>query len=142
MTDFAERKTASGRRLARVLVVEDEPTSLDAVRRFLEFRGHDVSAAATAEEALEVARRFDPQVLVCDWQLNGSADGVDVAERLQRRHDLAVIMVTAHRLESLKEKVRRFAVNVSAYRRKPVSLASLAEIIEALDDRGSRGARG
>lgn len=142
MTDFTKRTTASRRNLARVLVVEDEPTSLDAVRCFLEFRGHDVSAAATAEEALEVAKQFDPQVLVCDWQLDGAGtDGVDVAESLQRRHNLAVIMVTAHRLESLKEKVRRFAVDVSAYRRKPVSLASLAEIIESLDYRSGRNSR-
>lgn len=136
------RDAVTRRNLARVLVVEDEPSSLDAVRRFLEFRGHDVSAAATAAEALEVAERFNPQVLVCDWQLNGVADGVDVADSLQRRHKLAVIMVTAHRLETLKEKVRRFAVEVSAYRRKPVSLASLAEIIESLEYDRSHGARG
>ena len=123
------------RNLARVLVVEDEPTSLDAVRRFLEFRGHEVSAAATAEEALQTAERFHPQVLVCDWQLDGGPDGVDVAESLQRRHDLAVIMVTAHRLDALKDKVRHFPLEVSAYRRKPVSLASLAEIIESLEHR-------
>jgi DNA-binding response OmpR family regulator len=119
--------------LARVLVVEDEPTAREAVRLFLEFRGHDVSVAATAQEALDQAGRFEPQVLVCDWQLDSGADGVDIAHSLQTKYDLAVIMVTAHRLEALKEKVRRFAVDVSAYRRKPVSLASLAEIIESLD---------
>lgn len=126
----------SRRKLARVLVVEDEPTAREAVRLYLEFRGHDVSVAATAQEALETAHRFEPQVLVCDWQLDSGADGADgvhVAGSLQREHHLAVIMVTAHRLEALKEKVRRFAVDVSAYRRKPVSLASLAEIIESLD---------
>lgn len=123
----------SRRSLARVLVVEDEPTAREAVRLFLEFRGHDVSVAATEREALETAERFAPQVLVCDWQLDSGGDGVHVADSLQRKHHLAVIMVTAHRLESLKEKVRRFAVDVAAYRRKPVSLASLADIIESLD---------
>ena len=111
----------------------------DAVRRFLEFRGHEVVAAASAEEAMNAAEHFAPQVLLCDWQLNrnsnGGSDGVDVASSLQRRHGLAVIMVTAHRLEALKDKVRRFALDVSAYRRKPVSLASLAEIIESLEPR-------
>jgi DNA-binding response OmpR family regulator len=129
----------SRRKLARVLVVEDEPTAREAVRLFLEFRGHEVSVAATAEEALETAERFGPQVLVCDWQLKSGADGVQVAHSLQREHDVAVIMVTAHRLEALKDEVRRFAVDVSAYRRKPVSLASLAETIESLDHHGSRG---
>lgn len=123
----------SRRNLARVLVVEDEPTAREAVRLFLEFRGHYVAVAATAREALEAAERSEPQVLVCDWQLDSGPDGVHVADSLQRKHHLAVIMVTAHRLEALKEKIRRFAVNVSAYRRKPVSLASLADIIESLD---------
>lgn len=119
--------------MSRVLVVEDEPTSRDAVRRFLEFRGHEVVAAASAEEAIEQAGTFEPEVLVCDWKLDKGGDGIDVANRLQRRYDLAVIMVTAHRLEALKEKARKNAVNVSAYRRKPVSLASLAEVIESLE---------
>lgn len=126
------------RRLARVLVVEDEPTAREAVRRFLEFRGHNVSVAASAEEALAEAERFAPEVLVCDWQLDAGADGVDVADSLQRKHKLAVIMVTAHRLEALKDKVRRFDIDVSAYRRKPVSLASLAETIESLEARDLR----
>ena len=133
MIEEVKPDTESRRNLVRVLVVEDEPTAREAVRLFLQFRGHDVSVAATAQEALEAAERFEPQVLVCDWQLDSGADGVHVADRLQRKHALAVIMVTAHRLDALKEKVRRFAVDVSAYRRKPVSLASLAEIIEALD---------
>lgn len=133
MTGEIKPDIESRRNLARVLVVEDEPTAREAVRLFLKFRGHDVSVAATAQEALEQAGRFEPQVLVCDWQLDSGADGVDIAHSLQTQYDLAVIMVTAHRLEALKEKVRRFAVDVSAYRRKPVSLASLAEIIESLD---------
>lgn len=125
------------RNLTRVLVVEDEPTSRDAVRRFLEFRGHDVAVAASASEAIEQAGQFEPEVLVCDWKLDGGGDGggdgVDVANDLQRRYNLTVIMVTAHRLEALKEKARSHAVTVSAYRRKPVSLASLAEVIESLE---------
>lgn len=128
-----ELKPKARRTLARVLVVEDEPTAREAVRLFLQFRGHDVAVAATAQEALEAAEQSVPEVLVCDWQLDSGPDGVHVADSLQRKHDLAVIMVTAHRLEALKEKVRRFAVDVSAYRRKPVSLASLAELIESLD---------
>lgn len=132
MIDELKPDAQTRRKLTRVLIVEDEPTSRDAVRLFLEFRGHDVVVASSAEEAFAQAGRFNPLILVCDWKLDGGPDGVDVADNLQRRYNLAVIMMTAHRLDALKEKARESAVNVSAYRRKPVSLAALAEVIESL----------
>lgn len=116
----------------RILVVEDEPNAREAVQRFLQFRGHDVAIAATAEDALDRARQFPPDVLICDWKLAGDSDGVDVAARLQCASDIPVILVTAHRIEDLKRKARNAGLLVSAYRRKPLSLARLADAIEAM----------
>lgn len=117
---------------ARVLVVEDEPNARDAVQRFLQFRGHDVTVAATAQDALDRATLCPPDVLVCDWKLDGDADGVDTAATLQRRFNMAVILITAHRIEDLKRKARTSGLMVSAYRRKPLSLAGLADVIEGV----------
>jgi CheY-like chemotaxis protein len=119
----------------RVLVVEDESIARDAVRQYLEFRGHDVAVAGSAREAIDLASRCEPDVLLCDWKLNDTLDGVDVAQTLQKRYDLAVILITAHQLDDLKAKAGRAGLNVNAYRRKPVSLASLAEVIESLEIR-------
>lgn len=116
----------------RVLVVEDEPHSREAVQRFLEYRGHEVRIAGTAEEALLSATRHPPDVVVCDWKLEGALDGVDAAARLQRRFDLSVILVTAHRIEDLKRKARSSGVAVSVFRRKPLSLDRLADTIESM----------
>lgn len=117
----------------RILVVEDEPNARDAVQRFLQFRGHDVAVAATAQDALDWATHCPPDVLVCDWKLEGDTDGVDTAATLQRRFDIAVILITAHRIEDLKRKARISGLSVSAYRRKPLSLAGLADVIESVD---------
>lgn len=114
----------------RILVVEDEPNAGEAVQRFLQFRGHDVAIAATAEDALDRARQSPPDVLICDWKLSGESDGVDVAARLQSATDVPVILVTAYRIEDLKRKARNCGLVVSAYRRKPLSLARLADAIE------------
>lgn len=116
----------------RILVVEDEQNARDAVQRFLQFRGHDVAVAATVQDALDRAAQCPPDVLVCDWKLDGDADGVDMAATLQRRFDMAVILVTAHRIEDLKRKARTSGLCVSAYRRKPLSLAGLADVIEGV----------
>lgn len=128
----------SGGRL-KVLVVEDEPHAREAVQRFLEFRGHEVWIAGTAEEAELSATERIPDVLVCDWMLGDGPDGVDTAARLQRRYDLSVILVTAHRIEDLKRKARASGLAVSVFRRKPLSLTRLASAIE--DMRGAPARR-
>lgn len=116
----------------RILVVEDEPSTREAVQRFLQFRGHHVATAADSEAALQRASESPPEVLVCDWKLAGELDGVDTAASLQGCFDIPVVLVTAHRIEDLKRKVRTSGISVSAYRRKPLSLARLAEAIEAM----------
>jgi DNA-binding response OmpR family regulator len=115
----------------RVLVLEDDREACEAVKRFLQFRGHEVDSASTAVGALCCAGRRPPEVAVCDWKLGGDQDGVDAAACLQRRYRTDVILVSAHRIEDLKRKARISGVSVSAYRRKPLSLARLADAIEA-----------
>lgn len=117
----------------RVLVIEDEQAARAAMERFLAFCGYSVGSAATAREALEQAERRPPDVLVCDWKLNGvaardavPADGVATAARLQRRFGSEVILITAYRLGELKAEARKARVQVHAFYRKPLSLGSLA----------------
>ena len=124
----------------RVLVVEDEPGARHAMQRFLQFCGYSVSVASSANDAMKQAVRCPPDVLVCDWKLDGEdkdnrggADGVDTAVNLQRRYRMAVILVTAHQLDALKSKARGIGLDVSVFRRKPLSLSRLANDIAALE---------
>ena len=116
----------------RILVVEDEPETGSAVCRFLEYRGHQVNLADSEALAIRLADEMQPEVLVCDWKLAGNDDGVEVASRVQSRHDIPVILVTGHRLEQARKKARETQVEISAFRRKPVSLTDLAVLIESL----------
>jgi CheY-like chemotaxis protein len=138
MMDGNEDRTAT-----RVLVVEDEPSARNAMQRFLQFCGYSVSVAASSNEAMEQATSCPPDVLVCDWKLDGDgdtsqtndigySDGVDTALNLQRRYRMAVILVTAHQLDDLKTKARQTDLAVSAFRRKPLSLTRLANDIALL----------
>jgi CheY-like chemotaxis protein len=116
----------------RILVVEDELETGSAVCRFLEFRGHEVNLAGNESRAIQMADEMNPEVLVCDWKLAGNDDGVEVARKVQSRHDIPVILVTGYRLAQARKKARESQVEISAYRRKPISLEDLATLIESL----------
>lgn len=131
--DMDERKQArQGRDALRILVVEDDPPARFAMQKLLEIRGHEVAAASNMEEAATIAEWLEPEVLISDWKLGGAQDGLDVAAQLCERYDLAVIMITAHRLERLLSKARDMHLDIDACRRKPVSIAELAELAESL----------
>lgn len=116
----------------RILVVEDEPETALAVQRFLEFRGHTVALAQDGQGAEKMANKASPEVLVCDWKLAGDDDGVDVARKVRARHQVPVVMVTAHRLSEARRRASESDVAISAFRRKPVSLTELANLVESL----------
>jgi sigma-B regulation protein RsbU (phosphoserine phosphatase) len=115
-----------------VLVVEDEAAARTATRRYLQYRGHEVAAAATVDESLAMAELLRPEVLVCDWKLSGRRDGVDVARALRERFDLAVIFVTAYALADLRQQTGDLGA-VSCLR-KPISLDTLAALLDAVDN--------
>jgi DNA-binding response OmpR family regulator len=116
----------------RILVVEDDPAARFAMQKLLEFRGHVVAVASNIHEAAVVAEQLNPEVLISDWKLGDAQDGLDVAAQLCERHELAIIMITAHRLERLQSKARDMHLDIAACRRKPVSISELAELAEAL----------
>jgi len=82
---------AAGRR--RILVVDDEPGMLHALRRLLE-RGHDLLCCSSAEEALAAVPAFAPELALLDVRLPG-ADGFELMRGLRRLvPDLDVILMT------------------------------------------------
>lgn len=119
----------SGCRL-RILIVEDEAAARIATRRYLQYQGYCVDAAGTAEEAIRMARELHPDVLICDWKLNGRRDGVDVARQLQGEQNVDIIFVTAY----AQNELRKSAHDVRTYGclRKPISLGTLAAAVESL----------
>jgi len=119
----------------RVLVVEDEDAARTATRRYLQYRGHQVAAAATVDEGLAKAEVLHPEVLICDWKLSGRRNGVDVARILRERFDISVIFVTAYALADLRQQTGDLGA-VSCLR-KPISLHTLAALLDAVDN-GSR----
>lgn len=113
-----------------VLIVEDEAAARIATRRFLQYRGFRVDAAGTADEAIAKARKLHPDVLICDWKLDGRRDGIDVARQLQNEQDVDVIFVTAYALNELRQNAPD--LRTIGCLRKPISLGTLAAAVESL----------
>lgn len=110
-----------------VLIVEDEAAARVATLSYLQYCGHRVAAAGTATEAIEKARELHPDVLICDWQLGGCRDGIDVARLLQNEQDVDVIFVTAHALNELRKSAPD--LRTVDCLRKPISLGTLAAAV-------------
>ena len=68
--------------MTKVLVVDDEPQIVRALRINLSARGYDVSTAASGQEALRVAATVKPEVVVLDLGLP-DIDGATVIEGLR-----------------------------------------------------------
>lgn len=112
----------------RVLVVDDEPN----IRQFLELglknEGYTVRTADNGEEAIQVAERFSPHVVILDVMMPGM-DGFEACRRLKRVSALAVIMLTAK--EEVEDRVRGLELGADDYMPKPFSFSELLARIQA-----------
>ncbi len=106
----------------RVLVVDDEPQILRALRINLRVRDYDVHVAATGTEALEVAGRYPPDLVILDLGLP-DLDGVEVIQGL-RGWTRAPIIVLSGRADSA-DKVEALDAGADDYVTKPFGVEEL-----------------
>ncbi len=80
----------------KILVVDDEASVRGAVSQVLREDGHQISAAASAEEALAILRKEPYPLVVSDIRL-GSMDGLELLQEIKRIHsDTEVVIMTGH----------------------------------------------
>lgn len=109
------RDSATG---LRILCVDDDPAVLQALATALAAQGHEPLMAASAAEALELARNEHPAAAILDYQLGDGPDGLTLARQLRRRDSaLPIAMVTAAPVSGLDWRLRRLSVQLFA---KPV----------------------
>jgi two-component system, OmpR family, KDP operon response regulator KdpE len=108
--------------MTRVLVVDDEPQILRALRINLRVRDYDVHVAATGAEALEVAGRYPPDLVILDLGLP-DLDGVEVIQGL-RGWTKAPVIVLSGRADSV-DKVEALDAGADDYITKPFGVEEL-----------------
>jgi two-component system, OmpR family, KDP operon response regulator KdpE len=108
--------------MTRVLVVDDEPQILRALRINLRVRDYEVHVAATGSEALQVAGRYPPDLVILDLGLP-DLDGVQVIQGL-RGWTKAPIIVLSGRADST-DKVEALDAGADDYVTKPFGVEEL-----------------
>lgn len=116
---------------AEILVVEDHAFSLLLVRLLLERAGCKVLAAGTAEEALEIAMRQLPDLILMDLSLPGM-DGLEAVRILKadpRTRGICIVALSAHAMNGDAE--RALAEGCDGYLIKPINTRTFPQEVAA-----------
>jgi two-component system cell cycle response regulator DivK len=106
--------------MAKILVVEDNPTNMNLAKFLLEGAGHSVLSARDAEVGLTLAREEQPNLILMDMQLPGM-DGLEATMRLKKdkaTSAIPVIALTALAMKGDEERIR--AAGCDGYIAKPM----------------------
>ena len=121
-----------------VLVIDDDDTVREVLRRYLMRDGHDVLEAADGSTGLELALDRNPDLLVLDLMLPGM-DGLDVCRQIRRTSSVPIIMLTA--LGQVSDRVVGLEYGADDYVVKPFSPRELALRVGRVLDRSRASAR-
>jgi len=113
-----------------ILVVDDDPTVSDVVRRYLERAGYAVTLSADGLDALAKYERARPDLVVLDLMLPG-IDGLEVARRLRATPDgVPIVMLTA--LGEEADRVLGLELGADDYVTKPFSPRELVLRVQSV----------
>ncbi len=114
---------------SKILVVEDEPALLEALRYNFSREGYQVVTASDGAEAVEQARLQRPDVIVLDLMLP-KLDGLEVCRILRRDMTVPILMLTAKGEEV--DRVVGLEMGADDYVTKPFSLRELLARVRAM----------
>jgi len=125
---------------AEILIVEDDEVIMGTLAYNLSRQGYGVSQATTGAEALRIARKLRPDLILLDLMLPGES-GIEVCERIRERdQQVVIVMVTAKDAED--DKVKGFEAGADDYVTKPFGMKELVARINANLKRSATGGRG
>src|SRR5512139_3970845 len=114
--------------MAKILVIDDEPSIVNLVTAYLKPEGYEVHTAMDGPSGLKAARAFKPDLIILDIMLPGM-DGIELLSRLRRESEVYVILLTARTEET--DKVIGLTVGADDYVTKPFSPRELLARVKA-----------
>src|SRR5437763_4760250 len=115
---------------ARILVVDDEPSIVDAVATALRYEGYDVEEATSGRAALSAVARAEPDLVILDWMLP-DLEGIEVGRWIRSQgFKTAVLFLTAK--DGTHNKVEALRAGGDDYVTKPFSLAEVVARVQAI----------
>ena len=116
----------------KILVVEDEPTSLKLATLVLTTEGHEVSQSTNATDAIRKIVEKNPEMILLDLRLPG-VDGLQLARQLKndrRTQDISIVAVTAYPLQFSIDDA--FQAGCDGYIVKPIDTRKLSSELESV----------
>ncbi len=116
--------------MARILFVDDEPDTLETLKRAVELFGHQAILAKSGQDAILKASELCPDLCILDMQLP-DMDGLELTGRLRANFttdDIPVIILSAG--PEIDSARRARAAGALTYLLKPVALQTLLDVIE------------
>src|ERR687889_1071998 len=125
----SDRSSALITTTAEILIVEDDEVIMGTLAYNLSRSGFGVSQATTGVEALRMARKLRPDLILLDIMLPGES-GIEVCQRIRERDQgVVIVMITAK--DSEEDKVRGFEAGADDYVTKPFGWKELVARINA-----------
>jgi two-component system, cell cycle response regulator DivK len=118
--------------MAHILIVEDNEMNLDILTRRLSRRGYEVSQAENGVEAIELANRVIPDLILMDLNLP-VMDGWEATRHIKANPSteaIPILCVTAHAM--IDDLERGLAAGCDEYETKPIEFERILEKIERL----------
>lgn len=116
-------------RKRKILIVEDNPANLKMIKLIIEHIDCDIISALDGEEAMDLAIKEKPDLIMMDIQLP-KMDGLEVTKRLRKMEEFTttpIIAVTAFAME--KDELAGLSAGCNEYIAKPFSPTKLLEIL-------------
>jgi two-component system alkaline phosphatase synthesis response regulator PhoP len=113
----------------RILVVDDDVKTVELVKLYLNRDGYKVITAYDGIEALDLARKSHPDLIVLDLMLPG-CDGLEICRTLKNESDVPIIMLTARTTED--DKLTGLNLGADDYMTKPFSPRELAARVRVI----------
>ena len=83
--------------MAKIMIVDDEAAIAMQLEEDIIAMGYEVvGAAASSEEAIDMAKRLNPDLILMDIVIKGNLDGIETAKKIRKEAEIPVIFITAY----------------------------------------------
>jgi CheY-like chemotaxis protein len=115
----------------KVLIVEDDMILSMVNKKYIEIIGHKVvQCVRTGLDAIEAAKKHQPDVILMDIRIEGDMDGIEAMQEIRKFSQTNVIYLTGNSDPSTKQRAEQ--TNMLAFCIKPVSIDDLKAVLEKL----------
>lgn len=110
--------------MSKILIVDDDPSFLDATQILMEHEGHQVECASSGKNGFDAALASHPDLVILDVMMETILAGVEISEKMQRNpltRNIPILMVSAiTRTDEANLLPRIESIYIDSFLTKPV----------------------